>query len=269
MTSSSRAGLDRGIRYQRDGHVARVTIERPWVLNALDGAAKGRLHEVWQEIENDRDVRVVVVTGTGDKAFCVGDDMSAGAIEQSGLEFWSRLDPSGFGGLSLRQSLDVPVIARVNGYALGGGMEMVLGCDIVVAVEHAELGLTEPRVGRIPLDGGVARLVRRIPYTQAMGLLVTGRRVSAGALHRVGLINDVVPPDQLDATVQRWVDDILACAPLSVRAIKHIATRTAHLAAHEAQSVRLPAVMEALDSEDSAEGVRAFQEKRAPQWRGI
>jgi enoyl-CoA hydratase/carnithine racemase len=261
--------LDRGIRYELDDHVARVTIDRPEVLNALDPAAKSRLYEVLGEIDADRRVRVVVVTGAGDRAFCVGDDMSADAIDQTGLEFWSSLDPNGFGGLSLRQSLDVPVIARVNGYAVGGGMEMVLGCDIIVAAEHAQLGLTEPRVGRIPLDGGVAQLVRRIPYTQAMGLLVTGRRVPAAQLHRMGLINDVVPHDRLDATVQGWVDDILACAPLSVRAIKQMVTRTAHLSAREAQAVRLPAVMEALDSEDSAEGVLAFQEKRVPHWRGV
>jgi enoyl-CoA hydratase/carnithine racemase len=257
-----------GVRYELDGHVARVTIDRPKVLNALDPVTKARMYEIWEQIEGDPRVRVVVVTGAGDRAFCVGDDMSAEAIDKSGMEFWATLDPNGFGGLSLRDSLDVPVIARVNGYAMGGGMEMVLGCDIVVAAEHAQFGLTEPRVGRIPLDGGVAQLVRRLPYTQAMGVLLTGRRVSAAELHRMGLVNEVVPGEQLDDAVQRWVDDVLACAPLSVRAIKQMVSRTAHLSAREAQAVRLPAVMKALDSHDSEEGVRAFQEKRAPHWRG-
>jgi enoyl-CoA hydratase/carnithine racemase len=178
-----------GVRYELDGHVARVTIDRPKVLNALDPVTKARMYEIWEQIEGDPRVRVVVVTGAGDRAFCVGDDMSAEAIDKSGMEFWATLDPNGFGGLSLRDSLDVPVIARVNGYAMGGGMEMVLGCDIVVAAEHAQFGLTEPRVGRIPLDGGVAQLVRRLPYTQAMGVLLTGRRVSAAELHRMGLVN--------------------------------------------------------------------------------
>jgi crotonobetainyl-CoA hydratase len=194
--------------------------------------------------------------------------MSAGAIGKTGLEYWADLDPNGFGGLSLRTTLDVPVIARVNGYALGGGMEMVLGCDIVVAAEHAQFGLTEPRVGRIPLDGGVTQLVRRIPYTQAMGLLLTGRRASATELQQMGLVNEVVPADQLDAAVDRWVSDILACAPTSIRAIKQMVQRTAHLTSQEARAVRLPALMAALDSEDSREGVRAFQEKRPPVWTG-
>src|SRR5690606_38805220 len=156
----------------------------------------------------------------------------------------------------------------VNGYALGGGMEMVLGCDIVVAAEHAQFGLTEPRVGRIPLDGGVTQLVRRVPYNQAMGLLLTGRRVRAAELERMGLVNGVVPAEELDAAVDRWVADILACAPLSLRAIKQMVQQTAHLSSREARAVRLPALMEALDSEDSKEGVLAFQQKRKPVWKG-
>ncbi|MGH3585367.1 MAG: enoyl-CoA hydratase-related protein, partial [Pseudonocardia sp.] len=118
-------------------HVSRVTIDRPAVLNAVDGPTHERLCEIWDSIEADRDVRAVVLTGAGERAFCVGADMSAAAIAKTGLEYWADLDPNGFGGLSLRTTLDVPVIARVNGYALGGGMEMVLGCDIVIAAEHA------------------------------------------------------------------------------------------------------------------------------------
>lgn len=147
------------MRYERDGHVARVTISRPKVLNVVDAKTLARLNEIWAEIEADREVRVVVVTGDGDRAFCDGADMSADSVDRTGLQYWADRDPNGFGGLSLRPSLDVPVIARVNGYALGGGMEMMLGCDIVVAAENARFGLTEPRVGRIPLDGGVFRLV--------------------------------------------------------------------------------------------------------------
>lgn len=257
-----------GVSYRRDKHVARVTLDRPAVLNAVDGPTAARLNEIWQEIENDPEVRVVVVTGSGDRAFCVGADMSASAVDKTGLEYWADLDPNGFGGLSLRTTLDVPVIARVNGYALGGGMEMVLGCDIVVAAEHARFGLTEPRVGRIPLDGGVFQLTRRLPHTQAMGLLLTGRRAPAAELHRMGLVNEVVPEEELDAAVDRWVADVLACAPTSVRAVKQMVQRTAHLSAREAHAIRLPALTAALDSEDSREGVRAFQEKRAPVWPG-
>jgi len=248
--------------------VATVTINRPRVLNAVDGATHERLNEIWTSIERNRLVRAVVITGAGEKAFCVGADMSADAVDKTGLEYWADLDPNGFGGLSLRTSLDVPVVAKVNGYALGGGMEMVLGADIVIAAEHARFGLTEPRVGRLALDGGIHQLVRRIPYTQAMGLLLTGRKAAAEELHRMGLVNEVVPATELDVAVDRWLDQILACAPTSVRAVKQMVTRTTHLTAHEARGLRLPALMEALDSDDSAEGVAAFQQKRSPIWPG-
>lgn len=256
------------VRFEVVDHVARVTIDRPAVLNAVDKRTHDRLREIWEQVEQDPDVRVVVLTGAGDRAFCVGADMSASAIEKTGLEYWADLDPDGFGGLSLRTTLDVPVIARVNGYAMGGGMEMVLGCDIVVAAESAKFALSEPRVGRLPLDGGIPQLVRRIPHTQAMGMLLTGRRASAAEMQQMGLVNEVVPAEELDAAVDRWVQDVLACAPTSLRAIKQMVQRTAHLTAREARAQRLPALMAALDSEDSREGVRAFQEKRPPVWTG-
>ncbi|WP_120337368.1 enoyl-CoA hydratase-related protein [Cryobacterium soli] len=249
-------------------HVATVTINRPQVMNAVDEATTHRLNEIWDQIENDRDIRVVVLTGAGDRAFCVGADMSAAAVDKTGLQYWADLDPNGFGGLSLRTTLDVPVIVRVNGYALGGGMEMVLGADIVVAAESAQFGLTEPRVGRLALDGGISQLVRKIPYTQAMGLLLTGRRAPATEMAALGLVNEVIPAAELDAAVDRWVQQILACAPTSVRAVKQMVTQTMHLSAQDARRVRLPALMEALDSSDSAEGVLAFQEKRRPVWPG-
>ena len=256
------------VRVELDRGVARVTIDRPAVMNAVDARTHARLNEVWAAIEADPQVRVVVITGAGERAFCVGADMSAAAVDKTGLQYWAGLDPNGFGGLSLRTTLDVPVIARVNGYALGGGMEMVLGCDIVVADERAQFGLTEPRVGRLALDGGITQLARRVPHTQAMGLLLTGRRAPAAELHRMGLVNEVAPDGELDAAVDRWVADILACAPTSVRAVKQMVQRTGHLTAQEARAVQLPALMAALDSEDSAEGVRAFQEKRPPVWPG-
>ncbi|TDW29840.1 enoyl-CoA hydratase-related protein [Cryobacterium psychrophilum] len=257
-----------GVVLEIDNHVATVTINRPQVMNAVDETTTARLNEIWDQIENDRDIRVVVLTGAGDRAFCVGADMSAAAVDKTGLQYWADLDPNGFGGLSLRTTLDIPVIARVNGYALGGGMEMVLGTDIVVAAESAQFGLTEPRVGRLALDGGISQLVRKIPYTQAMGLLLTGRKAPASEMATLGLVNEVVPAAELDEAVDRWVQQILSCAPTSVRAVKQMVTRTTHLSAHDARRVRLPALMDSLDSSDSAEGVLAFQEKRRPVWPG-
>ena len=255
------------IRFAVADHVARVTIDRPDRMNAIDEAAEAELMRIWSAIEGDDAVRCVVLTGAGERAFCTGADMKQSG-NKTGLEYWAAARPGGFGGLALRETLDVPVIARVNGHALGGGMEMVLGCDIVVAAEKATFGLPEPRVGRLALDGGIAILPRRIPHVWAMGMLLTGRRVSAADALRFGLVNEVVPLPELDQAVDRWVADILACAPLSVRAIKQMVRSGAGLSPQEAQRLRLPALVAALQSTDQDEGVRAFVEKRAPQWQG-
>lgn len=257
------------VTYELHDHVARVTIDRPDVLNAVDASTERMLQEIWTELENEPEARVIVLTGSGEKAFSVGADMkSAGDDAATGLEYWAEPRPGGFGGIALRTTLDVPVIARVNGYALGGGFEMVLGCDIIVACEEAQFGFPEPRVGRMPLDGGMTLLPRLVPEKWAMGLLLTGKRVPAIEAHRVGLVNEVVPRTELDAAVDRWVEETLACAPLSLFAIKQSVKRTALLSADEAQAMRLPAVVRALQSEDGVEGVRAFREKRAPEWSG-
>jgi len=257
-----------GVRFERDGHVALVTIDRPEVLNAIGQRTHDRLNEIWAELEDDDDVRVVVLTGAGERAFCVGADMSDDNDAPDGLRYWAQEREGGFGGLSLRTTLDVPVIARVNGYALGGGFEMMLGADMVVAADHAQFALPEPRVGRLPADGGMPMLPRRIPRALAMEMLLTGRRITAEEAERFGLVNRVVPMAQLDDTVEELVEQVLACAPLSVRAIKQLVQRTAHLTPQEAQGIRLPTVIAAFDSEDGQEGPRAFREKRAPVWKG-
>jgi crotonobetainyl-CoA hydratase len=254
------------VRLEIADRVARVTIDRPEVLNALDADAEEAFETIWQRLEADREVRAVVLTGAGERAFCVGADMKS--VARSGLEYWALARPAGFGGIALRTTLDIPVIARVNGHALGGGFEMALGCDLIIAAAEASFGLPEPRVGRLPLDGGMVLLQRQVPFHQAMGVLLTGRRLSAAEALAMGLVNEVVPRTELDTAVDRWLADILACAPLSLRAIKQAVRRTAHLAATEAQALRLPAVIACLQSADGEEGVRAFQEKRPPVWSG-
>ena len=244
--------------------VARITLNRPDRLNAIDRTAEAALGDIWQRIEGDADIRCAVLTGAG-RAFCAGADMKEEGVE--GLEYWAGADPWGFGGIALGGRLSVPLIARVNGSALGGGFEMVLGCDLVVASEEAVFGLPEPRVGRVPLDARVA-LPRLMPRAAALGVLLTGRRIGAAEAAGYGLVNEVVPADRLDAAVDAWVADILACAPLSLKAIKRSVYDTAHMGLAEARNARLPALVAALRSPDADEGVLAFREKRPPVWTG-
>jgi len=259
-----------GVRFDVVGHVATVTLARPEVMNAIDLATEAELQRIWSELEQRRDVRVIILTGDGERAFCVGADMKnpSGSPTLKGVDYWAAARPGGFGGIALRETLNIPVVARVNGYALGGGFEMVLGCDIVVACDEASFGLPEPLVGRMPLDGGMTLLPRQIPYRLAMGMLLTGQRIKAQRALEIGLVNEVVPRAELDAAVARWVEQILACAPLSVQAIKQVVRATASMPAAQAQALRLPALVAALQSADADEGVRAFQEKRKPLWKG-
>ena len=253
-----------GVRFERADGVARVTLDRPDRLNAVDSATDAALNGIWDAVERDPDVRCVVLTGTG-RAFCAGADLKEDG--PGGLAYWARSGRHGFGGIALAGRVSVPVVGRINGIALGGGFEMALGCDILVAGESVSFGLPEPRVGRLPLDAMVT-LPRRLPRALAMGLLLTGRRIGAAEALAAGLLNEVVPDEGLDRAVDAWVEDILACAPLSLRAIKRSVAETAHLGEREARTVGLPSLVAALESEDADEGVAAFREKRRPVWKG-
>jgi len=255
------------VGFSVEDRVARVTLDRPERMNAVDAETERELDAIWLEIETRDDISCVVLTGAGRKAFSAGADLK-GSGTKTGLEYWAESRTNGFGGLAFRKSLDVPVIARVNGFALGGGFEMVLGCDIVIAADTARFGLPEARVGRMPLDGGMVLLQRKIPYNQAMAVLLTGRQFTAAEMQGFGIVNETVPYGELDAAVDRWVSEIVACAPLSLKAIKQTVNRTGHLSPAEAQGLRTPALIRALQSEDAVEGVTAFREKRAPIWQG-
>ncbi len=260
------SGQDKIVYSVDDDKVATVRINRPAQMNAVDSATASRLDCIFDEIAAAKTkIRCVILTGTGNKAFCAGADMKEDG--PGGLEYWTQTNAKGFGTLAMRKVLDVPIIAKVNGLALGGGMELMLGCDLVVAAEHAKFGLPEPRVGRLPLDGMVM-LPRLLPRVQALGMLLTGRMISSAEAVAWGLINEAVPSNKLDDAVGGWVADILACAPLSLAAIKHAGIGLVDQPLAQARATLTSQLKAALESQDADEGVMAFREKRKPVWKG-
>ena len=221
------------VLFEVKDHAARITIDRPDRMNAVDTETNDKLESIWREIEENGDIRCAVLTGSGDRAFSAGADLKDDS-GKSGIEYWTDSGNNGFGGIALRQSMKTPVIARVNGLALGGGMEMVLGCDVVIAAETARFGLPEAKVGRVPLEGGMVLLQRLIPRNVAVAMMMTGRLVSAEEMAKFGLVNSVVSSDQLDAETDRWIEDILTCAPLSLKAIKATVRDTAQMSPQDA-----------------------------------
>ncbi|WP_459754071.1 enoyl-CoA-hydratase DpgD [Streptomyces sennicomposti] len=259
------------VRYEKKDHIARITLDRPEVLNAMDLRMHEELAEVWDDFESDDDMWVAVLSGSGSRAFSVGQDLKELASrDQDGTSgpatFGSRGKP-GWPRLTERFDLVKPVVAKVQGYALGGGFELALACDIVVASEDATFALPEARLGLMAGAGGVFRLTRQLPWKTAMGHLLTGRSLDARRAWELGLVNEVVPAGELDACVEGWVADLRRCAPLSVRAVKEAATKSAALSLESAFAARYPWEERRMHSADAVEGPRAFAEKREPRWQ--
>jgi len=249
---------------ERDGHLFIVTIDRPEVLNALHPPGNAELSDVFDEFAADPDLWVAIITGAG-RAFSAGNDLKyqAGGGDRSGQP------SSGFAGITARYDLNKPVIAAVNGVAMGGGFEIALACDIIVAAENAVFALPEVRVGLAALAGGVHRLPRTIGTKQALGMILTGRRVSAAEGQQLGFVNEVVPEGQSLEGARRWAAQILEASPMSVRASKQAVLQgLEHAGVEAASSGRYPAVAEMVGSADFIEGPRAFAEKRTPNWQG-
>jgi E-phenylitaconyl-CoA hydratase len=249
-------------------HIATLTINRPEAMNAMDPETYDELSRAWIEVRDNPDIWVAVITGAGDKAFTAGADLKKTIPRRDDIDawhFWQTQEEQ-----ILNRGLEVwkPVIAAVNGYCLAGGMTLLFATDIRVAAEHARFGIAEVKRGILPGNGGTQRALRQLPYAVAMELLLLGDMIDAQEAHRIGLVNKVVPADQVMPVALDYARRLCENAPLAVRAIKELAVRSQGLPLHD--GLRLEqAIQRVLQStEDAKEGPRAFAEKRRPQWKG-
>jgi enoyl-CoA hydratase/carnithine racemase len=257
------------IEVKRDGHVTTVTINRPERMNALHPLAGREMDRFFDEFQDDPEQWVAILTGKGDKAFSAGNDLKFQAENgPAKVKELRKGIKGGFGGLHRRTNCYKPLIAAVNGFALGGGFELALSCDIIIAADHAQFGLPEPRVGLLAGAGGVHRLPRQIPYHVAMGVILAGKRLSAEEALRYGLVNDVVPLDKLLETANHWASEIMLGAPLSVQASKEATLMGLGIPLEHALDANFPTALEMQAGDDYVEGPRAFAEKRKPNWKG-
>jgi enoyl-CoA hydratase/carnithine racemase len=245
------------------GHVLTVTINRPDRRNALHADASHELGAVFDDFERDPAAWVAILTGAGEQAFCAGADLRATADRSR-----PPVPASGFAGLVARFGRRKPIIAAVNGSAMGGGFEAALACDVIVAADHASFGLTEPRIGLAALGGGIQRLTLELGSKRAAALLLTARKITAREAQSLGLVAELTPMDQLLATARRWAEEIMQCSPASIAATKAVIQSLdgRGLQASMAGMFALPEVKALLTGPDAREGVKAFGEKRAPVW---
>lgn len=255
----------RYIQVERDGPLTLITINRPEVMNALNPAANHELANAFDAFQADPDQRVAIITGAGERAFCVGIDLKA--IATGGTR---KLPGTGFAGLTARHDLDKPVIAAVNGTAVGGGFELALACDLIIASQGARFGLLEPNVGTAALAGGLQRLPRQIGLKRAMDMILTARMVSAEEGREFGFVNEIVAPAEVLEVARARATRIALLGPLAIRASKRCVSEGlnhASVAQAIAAQREIPVVQQLLKSQDRVEGARAFAEKRAPDWK--
>ena len=248
---------------EKSNHIMTVRLNRPDRLNALHPPANAELGEVFDDFAADNDMWVAIITGEG-RGFSAGNDLRYQA------EGGERVPmPRGFGGLTSRFDLSKPVIAAVNGVAMGGGFEIALACDLIIASDKARFALPEPKVGLAALAGGLNRLPRQIGPKRALGMILTGRHVAAEEGEKLGFVNEVVPHDELMSAALRWANMITECAPLSIRASKDVVYRSLdHASLEDSMKAKYDSVQNMVSSEDFIEGPKAFAEKRPPNWQG-
>ncbi len=249
---------------ERQGHIEILTINRPEARNAVNGAVSRAFTAAFDDLENDDECNVVIVTGSGDKAFCAGMDLKAFAAGEAGDIMGAR---GGFGGIAQRD-FPKPLIAAVNGSALAGGCEIMLSCDLVVAVEEAKFGIPEVKRGLMAGAGGLIRLPKRIPPAIALELALTGDPIDAQRALAIGLVNRVVPADRLMEAALELAGTIAANAPLAVRGSKMVMKQAGELPEAQGWKINNDAMPAVFGSADAMEGAVAFAEKRAPVWTG-
>jgi enoyl-CoA hydratase/carnithine racemase len=251
-----------GVGRERHGSVEILTIDRPEARNAIDPETTRAFDEIFDELEADSEVRAVILTGAGDKAFCAGVDLKVQAAE--GIA--GVISPKGgFAGI-VQRNFPKPLIGAANGHALGGGLELLLACDIVVAADHAQIGSTEVRFGQLADGGSLIRLPNRIPLAFAAELVLTGEPVSAARAAEIGLINHVVPADDLLPTALRIADQIAASSPVAVRLSKGLLYEALSLREDEAWQLNDEYSARIHHTDDWVEGPVAFVERRDPTW---
>lgn len=257
----------------QSGAVLEITINRPKV-NAIDIATSQALGQAFARLRDDPDLRVAILTGAGDRVFSAGWDLKALNAGDMALDNWWEVDygDGGFAGLTENWRLNKPVICALNGLAIGGGFEIALACDLILAADHVAFGLPELPLGIVPDAGALQRLPRRIPPNIATEMFLLGRRMGAAEAAHYGLVNKVVPMADLMPTARDWAARIAASAPLAVQTIKEVARSIDSLPLPQAfatmRSGDLPTYRAMLTSEDAAEGVAAFVERRPPVFKG-
>ena len=249
-----------------ENHIATIVMNRPEAMNSIDPEQRKELYKTWDRIRDDSDIRVAIITGAGDKAFCTGADLKNPFPAPD--SFAQQLFTTGKPNLTDGMDMQKPLICAVNGHAIGGGLEIAMACDLCIASETATFGLSEAKIGSLPGAGGTQRLPRLIPRAIAMKMLLTGERIDAKEAYRVGLISDVLAPDRLLPFAFELAEKICANAPLSVRAVKMLANRGAEMALGDGLALEASIFGLLRDSDDRKEGRRAFAEKRQPQYKG-
>ncbi|MBN18250.1 MAG: enoyl-CoA hydratase [Chloroflexi bacterium] len=252
------------INYVKKNKIAYITINRPERMNALHAPANEEMTDAFNDFNTDPNSWIAIITGKGPKSFSAGNDLKY-TNEQNHSGNNIQYNSSRFGGLDGIWECWKPIIGAINGYALGGGLELAMSCDILIAAEHAELGLPEGKVGLVP-GSGVHRLPRHIPIKIAMGMILTGRRINAEEALNLGLVNEVVPIEELMNTAEKWAHEILQIAPLSARASKQMILSGLDSPLNIAMTRKYSEWEKAQVSQDIIEGPKAFSEKRKPNW---